>query len=85
MLTKLSSKGQTVIPAAIRELARLETGDELEVGYMEGMVILRKRIPLSPKRVRDLLRRGRNLPELSESDESAVTDAISRVRRRAAR
>ncbi|MBC9867228.1 MAG: AbrB/MazE/SpoVT family DNA-binding domain-containing protein [Opitutae bacterium] len=38
MLTKVSSKGQTVIPAAIREMARIRPGDELEVGCSNGLL-----------------------------------------------
>jgi AbrB family looped-hinge helix DNA binding protein len=33
MIAKVSVKGQTVIPEAIREQARIKAGDELDVGY----------------------------------------------------
>jgi AbrB family looped-hinge helix DNA binding protein len=85
MLTKLSTKGQTVLPKAIREMARLEAGDELEVGYSGGMIVLRKPEPLNTARVRHLLKEGRKLPEITAGDEAAVADAIARVRRRASR
>lgn len=83
MLTRLSSKGQTVLPKAIREMARIEAGDELEVGYSGGMIVLRKPEPLDTMRVRRLLKEGRKLPEMDDAGASAVSDAIQRVRRRA--
>lgn len=85
MLTRLSSKGQTVLPKAIRDMARLEPGDELEVGYSGGMIILRKPLPLDTRRVRRYLKEGRKLPEMTDDDREAVNDAIRRVRRRASR
>ena len=84
MLTKVSSKGQTVIPAAIREMARIEAGDELDVGYVGGMVVMRKRQPLTAARVRQLLRAGRRLPVLTPENEERVGAAVERVRRRSA-
>ena len=40
MLVRLSSKGQLVIPKAIREALRLETGTRLDVQLHEGKIIL---------------------------------------------
>lgn len=81
MLTKVSSKGQTVIPAAIRELAKIRPGDELEVGCSNGLVVMRKRVPLSASRVRKLLKAGYQLPEQTEEDELAVAEAVESVRK----
>ena len=83
MLTRLSSKGQTVLPKAIREMAQIEAGDELEIGYSGGMIVLRKPEPLDTVRVRRLLKEGRRLPDFDDTGASAVTNAIKRVRRRA--
>lgn len=85
MLTKLSSKGQMVLPKAVRQMARLDVGDELEVGYSGGMIVLRKPEPLNAARVRRLLKEGRKLPEITAEDEAAVAEAVTRVRRRASR
>lgn len=85
MLTRLSSKGQMVLPKSIREMARLDAGDELEVGYSGGMIVLRKPEPLNAARVRRLLREGRKLPEMTSEDETAVAEAVTRVRRRASK
>jgi AbrB family looped-hinge helix DNA binding protein len=82
MIAKVSVKGQMVIPEGIRDLARIKTGDELEVGFFNGLIVLRKRRPLTPARVRALLLAGRELPEMTTRDEGAVFQAIERVRSR---
>jgi AbrB family looped-hinge helix DNA binding protein len=82
MIAKVSVKGQTVIPEAIREQARIKAGDELDVGYCGGLIVMRKRRALTPARVRSLLLAGTKLPELTPKDESAVAGAVERVRRR---
>ena len=75
MITRVSSKGQTVIPAAIREKAKIQTGDELEVGCSNGLVVMRKRKALTAARVRKLLVAGYDLPNLDEVGEQAVEEA----------
>lgn len=82
MISTLSTKGQTVIPEAIREQARWKAGDKLDVGYVNGLVVLRKRVPLSPAKVRALMLSGNELPEMSAKDEANVADAVAGVRRR---
>jgi AbrB family looped-hinge helix DNA binding protein len=82
MIAKVSVKGQTVIPEAIREMARIKAGDQLDVGYSGGLIVMRKRQPLTPARVRSLLLGGRDLPAMSGQDEAAVAAAVQRVRRR---
>jgi AbrB family looped-hinge helix DNA binding protein len=82
MIAKVSVKGQTVIPEAIREMARIKAGDQLDVGYSGGLIVMRKRQSLTPARVRSLLLGGRGLPEMTAKDETAVTAAVQRLRRR---
>ena len=82
MIAKVSVKGQTVIPEAIREQARIKPGDQLDVGYAHGLIVMRKRRALTPARVRSLILAGRELPEMTSGDEAAVTRAIERVRSR---
>jgi AbrB family looped-hinge helix DNA binding protein len=82
MIAKVSVKGQMVIPEAVREQARIRPGDEVDIGYTNGLVVLRKRRPLTPARVRSLLLAGNELPELTTKDEAAVAQAIQRVRSR---
>jgi AbrB family looped-hinge helix DNA binding protein len=82
MIATVSVKGQTVIPEAIREMARIKAGDQLDVGYSGGLIVMRKRQALTPARVRSLLLGGRGLPEMTGQDETAVAAAVQRVRRR---
>jgi AbrB family looped-hinge helix DNA binding protein len=82
MITKVSVKGQMVIPEAVREQARIRSGDELEVGFFNGLIVLRKRRPLTASRVRSLLLAGRELPKMTSRDQGAVFKAIERVRGR---
>lgn len=82
MIATVSVKGQTVIPEAIREQARIKAGDQLDVGYANGLIVMRKRKALTPSRVRSLILAGRELPEMTSTDETAVDQAIERVRSR---
>jgi AbrB family looped-hinge helix DNA binding protein len=82
MIATVSVKGQTVIPEAIREQANLKAGDRLDVGYANGLIVLRKRRAMTPARVRSLLLAGRELPEMKPADETVVADALQRVRSR---
>jgi AbrB family looped-hinge helix DNA binding protein len=82
MIAKVSVKGQTVIPEAIREQARIQKGDELDVGYANGLIVMRKRQPLTARRVRELLRGSSQLPEMTSKDEAAVSRAIQYISRR---
>jgi AbrB family looped-hinge helix DNA binding protein len=81
MVAKISVKGRMVIPEAIREQARLRKGDELDVGYANGLIVMRKRQPLNAARVRKMLLAGSRLPEMTSEDEAAVERAIQQVRR----
>ena len=82
MIATVSVKGQTVIPEAIREQARIKAGDQLDVGYANGLIVMRKRRALTPARVRSLILARRELPEMTPRDEYTVTRAIQRVRSR---
>jgi AbrB family looped-hinge helix DNA binding protein len=82
MIAKVSVKGQAVIPEAVREQARIKPGDELDVGYAGGLIVMRKRRPLTPARVRALLLAGRGLPAMTARDEAKVAYAMWRVRGR---
>jgi AbrB family looped-hinge helix DNA binding protein len=82
MIANVSVKGQMVIPEAIREQARIKTGDELDVGYANGLIVLRKRRAMTPARVRSLLLAGRELPEMTPTDEATVARALQQVRSR---
>ena len=82
MTTKVSTKGQVVIPEAIREQARLRVSDSLDVGYANGLIVMRKRRALGAQEARALILSGKDLPEQSPQDEAEVARAIQTVRRR---
>lgn len=80
MQATISSKGQLVIPEALREQAHLNQGDKMDIGYADGLIVLRKRQPLTPARVRQLLAAGRHLPEATPADDELVAATIREVR-----
>lgn len=51
-LTKLSTKGQVVLPKDVRDTLGLSSGTELEVEVRDGLVVLR---PIRKTTVDDLL------------------------------
>lgn len=81
MKATISSKGQLVIPETLREQARLKQGDQVDIGYCDGLIVLRKRQPLTPARIRALLASRRPLPESTPEDAELVAEAIRAVRR----
>ncbi len=87
MQATISSKGQLVIPEALREQARLRQGDKVDLGFADGLIVMRKRQPLTASRVRALLSRSRRLPPSTPKDEEIVTKMVreSRAARRASR
>jgi AbrB family looped-hinge helix DNA binding protein len=82
MVAKVLVKGQTVIPEAIREQARIKQGDELDVGFANGLIVMRKRQVMNAARVRKLLLAGSRLPEITAEDEAAVSRAIQEMRQK---
>ena len=82
MKTTVLTKGQTVIPEAVREQAHWQPGDTLDVGYANGLVVLRKHKPLTRAKARSLVLSGRDLREMTAKDADEVADAIKTVRRR---
>ena len=61
-----------VIPEPVREQARINPGDEMDVGYANGLIVLRKRRPLTPSRVRS---QGKLIDGVGHFDD-AVTKAM---------
>jgi AbrB family looped-hinge helix DNA binding protein len=80
MIATISSKGQLVIPEALREQARLKQGDTVDIGYADGLIVVRKRRPLTPARVRALLSAGRDHPEMKPADEAQVDRLVHEAR-----
>jgi AbrB family looped-hinge helix DNA binding protein len=80
MNATISSKGQLVIPESIREQARLRQGDKVDIGFADGLVVLRKRLPLSSSQVRAMLAGGDELPEATPAVEREVSEIVAEVR-----
>jgi AbrB family looped-hinge helix DNA binding protein len=80
MRATLSSKGQLVIPEALRDQARLKQGDQVDIGYWDCLIVMRKRRSLTPDRIRALLVGGRELPEITEADSAQVVTGIREAR-----
>jgi AbrB family looped-hinge helix DNA binding protein len=55
MQTKVSNKGQVVIPGPIRRKLGIRSGDLLDASVREGQIVLRPepKIPLRPRIVKD--------------------------------
>jgi AbrB family looped-hinge helix DNA binding protein len=80
MTATISSKGQLVIPEALREQARLKQGDQVDIGFADGLIVIRKRQPLTPARVRALLSAGRNHPTLTPAGETRLDRQVHEAR-----
>ena len=52
--TRLSSKGQLIIPKEVRERHGWREGTEIEVEDRGGDVVLRRKKPWSPSRIEDV-------------------------------
>lgn len=81
MKATISSKGQLVIPESLREQARLKQGDQVDIGYCDGLIVLRKRQPLTPARIRALIASRVQLPEPTPDEATLVAETIRTVRR----
>jgi len=78
--TKMSSKGQVVIPEAIREELGLESGCQFLVLGENDAVILKKISPPSKKQFRGLIARARKEAKKAGLRPEDVTNAIKKVR-----
>lgn len=80
MTATLSTDGQLLLPAELRESAQLKPGDILEAQFYRGTIVLRKRQPLTPEQCAALLERSRSQPEPTLEDDAAVAQALREVR-----
>ena len=67
-VTTVRAKGQVTIPAAVREAARLEEGDPVEVEIVDGGILLR------PMKVIDATQAWFWTPEWQEGERQADED-----------
>lgn len=79
--TRLSSKGQIVLPSAVRKAKAWRVGQELAVESTTEGVLLRPMKPFKPTRLEDVVGcadyRGRRL-SLAEMDAAVATEARKR-------
>lgn len=78
--TRLSSKGQIVIPGAIRRRMGLETGTEFVVVGEDGTVVLKVIEPPSMREFDEIVAKARKDARLAGLRESDIAEAIRAVR-----
>lgn len=78
--TKMSSKGQVVIPEEIREYLELENGSKFIVMAAEDSIILKKIKPIPKSELMDLLKKSKQFAKDNNIQPSDVKDAITAVR-----
>ena len=81
--TKMSSKGQVVIPEAIRKRLRLKVGLQFMVVGEKDMVILKAIMPPSREEFADLIAEARKQAKRVGIKRSDITTAIARAREKA--
>ncbi len=79
--TKLSSKGQVVIPEDIREKLRLKEGDQFVVIGQGDAVILKAITPPSMDEFEGLLKEAKSAARKSKLKQSDVKSAIKKARK----
>lgn len=78
--TRLSSKGQVVIPEEIREQMGLHTGDRFVVLAEEGIVILKTIFPPEQSEYYSLVKKTRRAAKKAGITKSSVNAAIKKAR-----
>ncbi len=80
--TKMSSKGQVVIPEEIRKKLRLQPGAQLVVVASEGVVIFKEIFPPSMSEFDELIVEARRQAREVALKKSDIQSAIEEVRAR---
>ena len=78
--TKMSSKGQVVIPENIRKRLKLKAGAQFVVVGEKDVVILKSISPPSLDEFDDLIAEARKKGKQAGIKKSDISDAISKVR-----
>jgi AbrB family looped-hinge helix DNA binding protein len=78
--TKMSSKGQVVIPEAIRKKLGLKSGDQFVVTGNKDVVILKSISPPSLDEFDDLIAEARTQARKASMKRSDISAALTRVR-----
>ena len=79
--TRLSSKGQVVIPEAVRTRLKLEPGDQFIVVAKGDVVILKTIAQPSMAEFDDLVREARKQARAAGMKRSDIKKAVARARR----
>jgi AbrB family looped-hinge helix DNA binding protein len=79
--TKMTSKGQVVIPEEIREYMHLESGVKFIVMATGDSIIFKKITPIPQKDVKHLLKASREIDKKYKFNEKEIPDIISEVRK----
>lgn len=80
--TKMSSKGQVVIPEEIREQLHLHSGDQFIVMADKGTVILKIIEAPSLQDLKPLIAKARKVAKESDLTKEEVTTAIKAARKK---
>lgn len=78
--TKMTSKGQVVIPEAIRKELKLETGNQFVVLAHDDTVILKTIQPPSAEEFKAMMRKVNKQAKAAGMKKSDIDDAIKAVR-----
>jgi len=78
--TKMSSKGQVVIPEVVRKQLKLKPGSQFVVVGEEDMVILKAISPPAIKQFDALIAKARSQAKQAGLKKSDITSAIAKVR-----
>ena len=78
--TKMSSKGQVVIPEKIRKRLKLKTGDQFVVVGEKDVVILKAISPPSMQDFNELIAEARRKAKKSGLKRSDILTAMAKVR-----
>lgn len=78
--TRLSTKGQVIIPKPLRTALRWQPGQELEVIETQDGLLLRARGPFEPSRLQDVAGMLGRVPRLTDADMRARLRLAARKR-----
>jgi AbrB family looped-hinge helix DNA binding protein len=79
--TKLSSKGQVVIPEIIRESLHMEAGTQFVVIGLDDTIVLKRITPPSMGKFKGLLAKAEKAAKIARLKKVNVSAAISQLRK----
>jgi AbrB family looped-hinge helix DNA binding protein len=77
--TRLSTKGQVIIPKSLREALRWRVGQELEVTQTADGLLLRPQAPFKPTRLEDVAGMLGKAPRFTDAEiEARLAESLRR-------